>query len=292
MHKRTGLRIVFTDSGLGGLSACAKFHDILKTHRLLNSNAHLIYFNALPQRGKGYSKMQKDSEKIETFNAALKVCKKRHNPHLIAIACNTLSALYLKTSFSENNKNVIEIITSGKEQIAWYHNKYPQIPVIVLATQTTKESGVYFLDQNYPQHINGGNLASLIEENSKSDKVITCVRKMFSEIKMLTSGNSICLFLGCTHYGYIEDIFQTIARETNFNIHTILDPVDAFLEKITTHLFKQPAVDKSISEARISIESQAEITREEINSIGTLLETAYPQIVFALKNYKRLPEEF
>lgn len=293
MHNIKDLNIVFTDSGLGGLSIFAEFYHFLKTNSYtFPGNINLIFFNSLPENGNGYSRMSSEQLKVKTFNAALTVCQKLYDPTLICIACNTLSAIYHKTSFFAAGMQIHEIIVSGREQIRQYYQQYPEIPIFVLATHTTMEAKAYNFDTIPISQISGGNLASCIEKNPTGPKTRKLVQGIFEDIQKITSNNQITLFLGCTHYSYISDLFKKIAAYNKINIHTILNPAELFLDKIINNLKTIAGGKGTKAKINIKIESQAEISEEEIHSIGGLLERGHPDITKVLKMYKRLPKAF
>lgn len=285
--------IVFTDSGLGGLSSLAKFYRFLKNSSFLPfPEIDLIFFNAQQQNENSYSKMKDKSQKIKTFNGALEAIQGKYNPDIIAIACNTLSAIYPYTKFSKTGAHVIEIISSGKSQILRHINDFPNEPVLMFATQTTIKSAAYYFDNPLIFPISGENLASLIENDYQSSSVSNRVNEMFQRAsELIGSKRTVSLFFGCTHYGYIKDLFYAIAKNFDLSIHKILDPESVFLEQLKTKI-KIENTSFNTPHIKIAIESQAIIAINEIESIGSILQEDYPEISEILRNYTRLPNLF
>lgn len=86
------LKLLFTDSGLGGISIMAEVANFLSKEKPVES-AELIFFNSTPDKNIGYNKMSSEEDKINVFNSALYSMKEKFNPDYIFIACNTLSMI-------------------------------------------------------------------------------------------------------------------------------------------------------------------------------------------------------
>ena len=97
------IRIVVTDSGLGGISVLGELESKLKTARIFN-NVELIFFNALYSKDLGYNEIESNREKANIFNNALFSMQDNYHPDIILIACNTLSVIYPITQFSNESK--------------------------------------------------------------------------------------------------------------------------------------------------------------------------------------------
>ncbi len=286
--------VVFTDSGLGGLSSLGKFYHYLKDIKTWSfKEIDLIFFNALAESGMGYSLMKSEEQKVSIFNSALEALQERYNPDVIAIACNTLSALYPKTAFSKTNKHVLEIISPAKLQISEHQQICGQEPLLIFATETTINSGAYRFNDKNIITVCGGSLASLIEANSKDLAVQERINEMFKSAReKIVKKKDISIFLGCTHYGYIQELFYKQCKFYNFKISKILDPQDAFVELIKTKTKENNKSAPGKTKINLRIESQATIEPYEIKSISALLENEYPDISEILKNYTRLPKMF
>lgn len=283
--------IVFTDSGLGGLSIMADFYNIIKNRILDLTEINIIFFNALPETNRGYNRMTTVEEKVNIFNAALESITKLYNPNKIAIACNTLSSIFPSTFFAKKNADVLEIISCGIAQIKRHQSQHPEVPVFILATPTTITSGAYNFANKQVYPISGDNLASLIEFNYESPQLKEKVKEIVVHIKeKLQNKNTLSLFLGCTHYAYIKDFFLEIARESGLHIEMVIDPAEEFIKCL---LASFPATTKKGPQNIIlKIESQAEILNEEIESISRMVKNKSPEISELLRNYTRLPKSF
>jgi glutamate racemase len=298
MTNKKKLTFVFTDSGLGGLSIMADFASGLeqKAKNLMCEEIEVIFFNALPESGQGYNRMEKMHDKINTFNNALEWIKGHYKPDAIAIACNTLSAIYPLTPFAETDSSTFEIISSGRSQIRNHRKENPAQPVFVLATPTTLASNAYKMDDLFIFQVSGENLASLIEFDHTSPEIKEVTRRIFRHIEnYLGEGpqKEISLFLGCTHYGYIEQTLQQVAKDFKFSIATILNPNTAFTNELVN--FLNPLITEEMQKQikiNLRIESQAKIEPSEIESISQLVKGQSEEITTLLKKYTRLPHIF
>ena len=295
MSTQSKKSIVFTDSGLGGLSIMALFFNNIKkrTDYVDADELELIFYNALPESGQGYNRMDTMQKKIHVFNQALETMKKNYDPTVIAIACNTLSAVYPMTPFARENKDTFEIISSGRYLINQQRRHFPDYPVFVLATPTTIWSGAYEMNDSKVYQVSGVNLASQIEMDHTGPDVKETLKTIFSKIKTLSDDPEIVLFLGCTHYGYIEKIIEQEAQKSNLNLKRIINPNVEFTEELLESVIPSDS-KKHARKAKITlrIESQAVIDPQEIKTISFLIQHMSPEIVEVLENYRQIPKSF
>ncbi len=109
------MHLVITDSGLGGLSVCAKLMFLLKEAGFTESNCYginlrITYINASPSNDLGYNDMSDLVEQNYTFKKILKNIEKKYSPDLIFIACGTLSGLLNGVIASKKISNKIKDI--------------------------------------------------------------------------------------------------------------------------------------------------------------------------------------
>ena len=71
------MKLVLTDSGLGGLSVLAHLTEILKQDLKEGDGSvlHLTYVNAVPRHDYGYNEMPSKEERIKIFNGVLESVK-------------------------------------------------------------------------------------------------------------------------------------------------------------------------------------------------------------------------
>jgi glutamate racemase len=284
--------IVFTDSGLGGLSIMADFYNIIKEKQIPARQLNIIFFNALQESGNGYNSMSSMDEKVNTFNGALETIRQRYNPDKIAIACNTLSSIYPQTSFSRHSKNTLEIISCGVAQIKKQLEQFPDLALFVLATPTTLSSNAYYIESENIFYVSGDNLASLIEFNYMMPELKSKISEMFKEMKKnLQDKTELAIFFGCTHYAYVSKLFGEVAQEAGLYITNIIDPAQRFNKLLIDELVNNTE-ETHETKINMQIESQALILDEEITSVSGMIKEKSATLTSLLKNYTRLPKTF
>jgi len=289
---RDSIKVLVTDSGLGGLSVCAAV-DSLATSSGRYSHVQLVFANALPDSGSGYNRMKSLDEKVKVFNDALNGMVAAFHPDIILIACNTLSVVYPSTAFSHAATiPVIGIVSMGVDLITEDLQRHPGSRVIVFGTETTIGAGTHqrlLLERGVPpdqivvQACSG--LAGEIERDARGSRVEDAINRYVGEAigKAMPLKGSVTGALCCTHYGYAASLFHSaIARRTEGEV-TILDPN----MRMARLLF--PATQKSVHalpRVIVQVVSRAVITHEEIQSIGSLLQPVSERTAAALKAYE------
>ncbi len=291
------IQIVITDSGLGGLSVAAQLYEKIKTNPFA-INTQIIFVNALPETQQGYNKMGSQSQKIATFNQVLQGINRHFNPDMIGIACNTLSVLVEKTkTFEQSPIPIISIIPVAIESILRVNQKFNSHFIIVFGTETTIQSGTYEKELaakgfNKEQIISIAcpNLASEIEMDFQSGSTLQivdfCIQQAIQQINDIFT-RKVLVVLGCTHYSYIQSIFEHYLKKYGLKNFRIVDPNQALsqkLLKLTRTLSHQGEAKKS--SVHISVYSRCPILPSEVESISTLLQKLSPTTVKALQQYK------
>lgn len=138
------LKIIITDSGLGGLSVQALLDRELRKQKI-DSFIELIFYNSVAHHDYGYNTMKKHNEKVRVFNSALNGMLKL-NPDIILIACNTLSVLYHYTQASKKiNSPVLGLIDLVVELILENIPQDSEYSIILFGTETTITSNQHKL---------------------------------------------------------------------------------------------------------------------------------------------------
>ncbi len=137
---REPLRLVITDSGLGGLSICAALEKRLRD-AAAGRSISLIYVNAWPDAKTGYNDLPDPGVRARVLDRAL-ARMAAYRPDLIVIACNTLSVLYDLTEFARSPAvPAVGIVEAG---VALFHEALSRDPggeLVLFGTRTTVESG-------------------------------------------------------------------------------------------------------------------------------------------------------
>lgn len=285
------MRVVITDSGLGGLSVCSQIEFLADKNKSIEK-LELIYFNSLPENGYGYNNMKDDSEKTIVFNSALKTIYNKFHPDKILIACNTLSVIANKTEFVKNTKiQVTGIVDFGIQIVHKELNRLPNSLVLILGTPTTINSYVYqsrLIDKGVAEKNIIGQSCFMLETEiqkspfSKETKKLIEVYAIEAKEKMKSKFENLVVLLACTHYGYSLDLFDKILKNV-FNIPVKLcNPNDKMAESI----FVNSKAEKHPAEINVEFYTQADISDEEKENIGSLIKEKSPKTFFAFVNSK------
>lgn len=282
------MRIVITDSGLGGLSVCSQIEYLAGKNKSIE-NLELIYFNSLPDNGYGYNSLKDDFEKAEVFNSALISMYNKFHPDKILIACNTLSVIASKTEFVKStNVEILGIVDFGVRLVLEETRKLPNSLVLILGTPTTVGSFAYqqrLIDNGISQNNIVGQpcflLETEIQKSPFSSSTEKLIEKYVLEAKEKTKADyeSVVVLLACTHYGYSLNLFDKILRKV-FNLPiTICNPNDKMAESVFIN-------NKTRNSHEVSVEfyTQADISDEEKMSIGNLIKEKSPKTFSALMN--------
>lgn len=283
------IKIVITDSGLGGISVLAEIEKILQ-EKTIAENVDLIYANAYAGEGFGYNQMKSVDQKVEVFNSFLNSINQHFYPDLIIIACNTLSVIYDLTEFAKKSDcKVLGIVEAGTSQILSSVNENEEL-ILLMGTETTIHSEVHknLLIKNGINKENiitkpCPNLESEIQKDNngvKTEKLISTYIKEALFNKSLNNKKIIC-GLFCTHYGYSFNLFTKVLGEFSDNFH-IINPNNKLAEQIFT---VADLVNLSHQQVDVSVYSKNKLDQNDILIIGKLTKLKSQKTFLALKNY-------
>lgn len=288
--KKQDVTILVTDSGLGGLSVAADVAARLPQSGVFRK-ARIVFYNALFD-DVGYNGLASEAEKNRIFDVVLQAIQKRYHPDILLIACNTLSVVYDRTSFSRKSPfPTIGIVETGVDLIARQFNKTPGAAAILFGTKTTIESNAHkkaLVARGFPpERIIGQachKLAGAIERGTASEETVGYIRKFVNEALAKTGGATGPLFasLNCTHYGYARQAFADAFAAAGHPGIEILDP-NPFMADF---IFKPPYLHRyPRTEVSVEVVSKLEITEQERATIGPLLDAVSPSMAEAFRNY-------
>lgn len=291
------MMIVITDSGLGGLVVAAKLFEWLNEADKIPP-IDIIFANALLEPRHGYNTMPDTGSKIRIFNKVLYGIKKNFDPHLIGIACNTLSAILPETQFFNNHKSMlVSIIDISIQNYLQMENDVFNSPIIIFGTETTILSRAYknsFIKAGISRQLIiqeiCSQLASEIENDYQSRQtqriIENCVENAIRKIE--DKNKKIHIYLACTHYGYVAHLFVDCLKKAGCRNLRLIDPNDYLIQAMKDEINKLfLTMDRADSgKAEISVFSRCQILPEEISSISKLLIPVSTQIVEALKRYE------
>ena len=277
------LKVVFTDSGLGGLTVMADFVSLAKKH---NISVDTTFFNAQYSRELGYKKMDSKTQ-VEVFNRVLESIQKKYQPDIIAIACNTLSVVYYQTDFYKNNTTtqVLDIIEVGKSLI----QNAKTDTIIEVAMPTTIDSEIYKNKAKNRIAVASNVLLPDAIENGYDTTISKMLREIFVKVKneitekgLTNSQNS--LFLGCTHFPIIKNRFLSVAKQNKIPIQDILDPNTSFSQLVFAELIKNKTT-KEAQTTSVQVISRMPFQETEVKNISKLIEPQSKETAEGLRNY-------
>ncbi len=290
------MKIVVTDSGLGGLSVVAELEKKISENPI-SENIEIIFFNALFSSNYGYNSMLELSEKSRVFNNALYSIENNYNPEIILIACNTLSVVYPYTKFAKKTKTEVKgIVESGIElfskQIINSNNN-----IILFGTPTTINSDVYKNSLmkkgiSEAQIVNQEclNLESEIQNNPRSVETSDLIVKFVSLATKNIRNRKEKTYAGlcCTHYEYSEQLFLTELKKQLSGEIEILNPNNMMLS------FLDDGENNIACESNISVQvvSQVEIKKNVIDSLSRIINKKSQKTATALVNYNLVENLF
>ena len=290
------MRIVVTDSGLGGLSVLADLEKRLVNNPIYK-NVELIFFNSLYNSNYGYNSMGDFSSKVTVFNNALNSIEVNYNPDLLLIACNTLSVVYPYTEFAKNSKiDVRGILDSGVKLFRKSLTNIDDI-IILFGTETTIKSDVYKkrlieLGVKETQIVNRAcpDLETKIQKNPNSKSTQDAISKFVKETTKSIKHTPLKVYAGlcCTHYGYSEQLFYNKLSEQFNSKVEVLNPNNNMLN----FLFATKRKPITPSSIRVKIVSQVNLRKKEVELLSEILSIDSPKTASALKKYEYIENLF
>jgi glutamate racemase len=258
------MRVVITDSGVGGLSVCAYAERFVRMHGHAEP-VQLTYANAAPANDYGYNKMPSREVKLQTFERFLATVAQRYAPDLIYVACNTLSVLL--PDIAVPAKGIIE---TGVAQLL---RELGDATAIIFGTQTTIDSGVYprllaargiaparIIAQACP------GLADTIAEDVEGTAARAAIARWVATATAHATGPVVGL-LACTHYGYRKAMFEL----------PVVDPN----ERAVDDIFTAPGACRDVT---VEIVSHYALPAATVQTLTGFLADISPATVAALQH--------
>lgn len=286
---------MITDSGLGGLSACASLERALRTSG--QAGLDITYVNAWPAQDHGYNDLPDADARARVFDRALDAIAALR-PDLILIACNTLSILYERTAFRSTTAIPVQgIIDAGIELFSEALAAEPASAIVLLGTRTTIESGVHRerlaargVSAERIAAVACHGLATAIERGPSSPKtdamIDECAERAASAA---THGDPLFVGLCCTHYGLVAERIGAALAEKTGRLVGPLDPVDTLVRAVLPRLAGRHGGANPVS---VRVISKVALDEEQRNGVAQLLEPISPATAAALRAFERIPELF
>lgn len=294
--KKEKIRIIVTDSGLGGLSVAANLEKNFNAYTPF-TETEILFINSLPENNFRYNDMESEAEKAQVFNSVLESINKIFSPDIILIACNTLSIVYPLTDFYLNKKApVIGIIDFGVNKLFNSYEKGSSI--IIFGTETTINSNVHKnelinkgIDENEIVNQSCPELESEIQNEPNSVLVDGLIDFYTDEAvsNLATNTNRVLIGLCCSHYGYVTEKFVNSLKEKINVSYEVINPNDGM---VMAMLPEENKFRFEKTEITTEVISQVEITEGEIKSISQLIKDDSEKFAESLINYRLIPNLF
>lgn len=298
------LRLVITDSGLGGLAVCAALEERLRSAGT-GRPVELIYVNAWPEARRGYNDLPDPASRARVLDRALRGMAE-YRPALIVIACNTLSVLYDLTDFARSPAvPAAGIVEAGVDLFAEALDRDPAGSLVLFGTRTTVESGEH-LRRLASRGIAPGRLsavachglAAAIDDDPGGPRaaglVEACVAAVPSDAASEGKGGTLFAGLACTHYGYVGTIFrEALACRTGKPVE-ILDPNIRLVDNLMNGIGVRPQAGAAAPAGDIAVEvvSKIELGEAKRRAVARRIEPVSPRSARALLGYTWTPGLF
>lgn len=273
------MRILITDSGVGGVSVVAYAERFVREHGFTEP-VQLTFANAAPANDYGYNSMPTREAKIETFERFLRNVTERYAPDKIYIACNTLSVLF---------PHLQGIVDTGVALLLSGLQRDPRSVAMIFATQTTIDSGAY------PRHLQERGidpsrivsqacpgLADTISEDREGTKARAEIEKWVAVAmqKMPSPDIPIIACLACTHYGYRKDLFAAALGNA-----IVINPN----ESAVGDLFDRTGASHDVT---VDFITRYALPQTTVDTLTWLLRDISPRTVDAMQHFEHVPDLF
>ena len=296
LFNKESVLIAILDSGLGGLSICAELERALQ-ERPLFRNVSLFFFNVWPEQSRGYNSLGSISERVRVFDRAL-ASVQSYKPDLIMIACNTLSVIYERTPFSQNETiPVVDIVDFGVDLIYGGLISSSDSQALILGTRTTISENVHqrilvqrgiATDRIITQACHG--VATEIEKAPQGEAAVELIARYMREAAPKIYGRgTVFVALCCTHFAYSANIFRDKLREELIADIELLDPNTPMSDFLFN--LKRTALS-SVEDIKVKVISKILLEQTKIQSIAGIISSISEKTADALVDYTYQPDLF
>lgn len=298
-----GYTVIITDSGFGGLSVLAEVYERVK-HVRFSRPVNLFFVEALPKNCQGYpwngySLMPDRDTRVQVLDNVLTGVTKSFHPSMIAVVCNTLSVILKDTAFYKSCPGMfIDVVDAGMnalKNVSFQNDAF----MVILGTQPTIDSDIHrrmltdrqILPENriipapFPPD---ANYPLLIETEPESEKTIRIAGQVLEKaLTEIPANAAIYVYLGCTHFGFVEHHYRNILKTKGFNRVWTVNPNGTMTEEIIRRLeaLKSTNENHRSFHARLKVYSQFELTTRQMASGDTLIRPISVNTADALGHY-------
>ncbi len=284
------LRLVFCDSGLGGLDIAADLVAALRRGSPFRQ-VELVCFNAWLSPGLAFNQLPDFPAKFCALHRVMQgIC--RLEPDAVIFACNTLSVIRARDpEFPSYPFPIIDMIEPATELFARKLLAETDSQLILLGTSTTVDSRVYQekLRQRgvAPKRVIScpcPGLATQIEYHPNGAEVALMLRKYARSCRAkIGSPRRLYLGLGCSHFGYISDLWREVFGALGAEIE-LLNPNR---EVLKAELPSWCSSGAEVPKLHIRILTKVPIAPAKRENIGSRIAGRAPELAAALQTPER-----
>jgi glutamate racemase len=290
------IKILTTDSGLGGLSVTAELVERIKRDKYFDE-AEIIFFNCRPSDESGYDPLASNEARARVFSKALDAMYEKFRPDVIMIACNTLSAIYEMTEFAKASPvPVTGIIESGVEEIFNLLTAKPEIQMIMFATPATVSSEAHKnilvgrgIEPGRLHYQDCLNLPAEVVQGPESDKVKSIIESFMKSGVAKTKEQIFGISLLCTHFAYAFPAFSGCARRYEKFSGDIVNPDSAM---VASFLKKYGSGKAGHTNITVKCRTHTTISPENRQAVFPLLKKISPDTAQAFLEIVNTPDMF
>ncbi len=190
------------DSGSGGLT-------VLRAIRERAPDLDIVYFGDTKNAPYG----NKSREELSALTArGFQILKDAGATQFVS-ACNSISASVTERLLRPLRIDIAEVVEMSEPSIKSFEDETDQ-KILLVATTATIESGMYqdgFTEIGMDIETSPiPDLAGAIERGESAELIETIIRRVFAKRDL---SEIDFLFLGCTHFPLVSDVFKKILRE-------------------------------------------------------------------------------
>jgi len=199
-------KIGFLDSGIGGLTVFRELIHLMPNESLIyyGDNANCPYGN-------------RPREEILSLTLSMLDFLSEKDIKVCVVACNTISSL-----IDEYRNRYAFPIISIIESVVSYLSKLNLKDVGVIATEFTIKTGAYTkaIQKSSPKtnvhSVSSKSLAGLVDRGDfESEEIKSEIENLIKNMKT-QSPDVKHIILGCTHYGFVQNVFEKAASDITF----------------------------------------------------------------------------
>ena len=272
-------RVVFCDSGLGGLDVAANFISLCRNN-CRAKELEIICFNAWPRPGVGFNQLPDLKTKLKALQQVNEAIFKL-SPSLVVYACNTISTL-----ISDGNVALpfpaLTMLDAATGLLANGLRQDPEASLLICGTATTAQSGIYSkglyqrgFSRRKIAELGCPGLATQIEYAPNGAMVCQMLRHYARQAAEHFGGGKLLLGLCCTHFGY-TDLWQSEFRRF-FDTVTLLNPNTEVAKRLSSDW--QGEYTPHITAKLLT---RVEIAEKKRSSLAVFLVDRAPEIAEAL----------